>query len=347
MPEAPRSPTPILSAGIASGLGHGRELHALAIGEGATAFADSEAIRHGSGAPMVLARADWLAESARLETRLRALATAALDEVLRAFDPDLLSQRAPSAVHLALSQESGADRLADAVCEEIQRSFPEWLSRAHIEVHVEGNTAGLVALEAACAATRRDPASPVLVGAVHSWIDPDVLRALDRDQRVHGAGQKWGMIPGEGAAFLMLGSPRAASLIGGLPLASVTGVGLGREDKLLDTSSVCVGEGLTDAFRQVLSDKHPVETSYCDLNGEPYRADEYAFAATRTGAGFMDAGQFEAPAQNWGDVGAASGLMALCLGIEDVAQARASRVAIWSSSARLPCRGMAVIGAPR
>jgi len=46
---------------------------------------------------------------------------------------------------------------------------------------------------------------------------------------------------------------------------------------------------------------------YCDMNGEPYRAEEYGFATLRAGEALMKTAEFEAPASNWGDVGAASG----------------------------------------
>ena len=52
---------------------------------------------------------------------------------------------------------------------------------------------------------------------------------------------------------------------------------------------------------------------YCDMNGEPYRADEFGFATIRAGALFRDPSAFTAPADCWGDVGAASGPMFLVL----------------------------------
>jgi 3-oxoacyl-[acyl-carrier-protein] synthase-1 len=45
---------------------------------------------------------------------------------------------------------------------------------------------------------------------------------------------------------------------------------------------------------------------YCDLNGEPYRADEFGFAVLRTKEAFAMASDFTAPADCWGDVSAAT-----------------------------------------
>jgi len=51
----------------------------------------------------------------------------------------------------------------------------------------------------------------------------------------------------------------------------------------------------------------------CDQNGEAYRADEYGFSLTRTHRFFVDGSDFTAPADCWGDVGAASGPLFLML----------------------------------
>ena len=52
---------------------------------------------------------------------------------------------------------------------------------------------------------------------------------------------------------------------------------------------------------------------FCDQNGEPYRADEYGFAAARHSDRFRDLADFVAPADCWGDVGAASGVLLMIL----------------------------------
>ena len=49
------------------------------------------------------------------------------------------------------------------------------------------------------------------------------------------------------------------------------------------------------------------------MNGEPYRADEFGFATVRAGGLFRDPSAFTAPADCWGDVGAASGPLFLVL----------------------------------
>ena len=52
---------------------------------------------------------------------------------------------------------------------------------------------------------------------------------------------------------------------------------------------------------------------YCDMNGAPYRADEFGFATLRTKEAFESASDFVAPADRWGDVSAASFPLSLIL----------------------------------
>ncbi len=98
--------------------------------------------------------------------------------------------------------------------------------------------------------------------------------------------------------------------LGAAPLAQLKGLGVAFEPKRIKTETVCIGEGLTQAFRtalQGLPRDEKVTDVYCDMNGEPYRADEYGFTCLRTKDHFVAASDFVAPADCWGDVSAASG----------------------------------------
>ena len=71
----------------------------------------------------------------------------------------------------------------------------------------------------------------------------------------------------------------------------VDGVVTAREKNLIKTEHVCLGRGLIDAFEQAfqyLPDAAKVDDIICDMNGEPYRGDEFGFATLRTAARFAD-----------------------------------------------------------
>ena len=133
---------------------------------------------------------------------------------------------------------------------------------------------------------------------------------------------------------MVVGSRQAGRLA---PLSQLLGVGIGRETNLIRSGQVCLGEGLTAAFEGALAQRPPtllVTDTYCDLNGEPYRSDEFGFAVTRTRDHFVAASDFTAPADCWGDVGAASGPLATVLAAMAMKKryAKGDLSLIWASS---------------
>src|SRR5262249_29100423 len=146
-----------------------------------------------------------------------------------------------------------------------------------------------------------------------SYIEPDLLEWLERTDQLHSAGERnnaWGFIPGEGAGALLLAAPDALHHVDLVPIGRVRSIGVGRETELIGTGSVRTGLGLTGAVGDAMGEGLPagekVTDVYCDMNGEPYRADEYAFLISRTREHFVAASEFVSPADCWGDVGAAS-----------------------------------------
>jgi 3-oxoacyl-[acyl-carrier-protein] synthase-1 len=70
------------------------------------------------------------------------------------------------------------------------------------------------------------------------------------------------------------------------------------------------------------------------MNGEAYRADEYGFTIVRTSQHFASAGDFLAPADCWGDVGAATGPLLLALAVIAARKSYAPgpHALLWTSS---------------
>lgn len=82
------------------------------------------------------------------------------------------------------------------------------------------------------------------------------------------------------------------------PLARLAGVGNGFEENRIKTDTVCTGKGLTSAFRgalETLPDGATVTDIFCDMNGEPYRADEFGFACLRTRPAFRSPSELRRP----------------------------------------------------
>jgi 3-oxoacyl-[acyl-carrier-protein] synthase-1 len=145
-------------------------------------------------------------------------------------------------------------------------------------------------------------------------------------------------------------SEQGASQLPVPPAVVTRGIGHAMEANRIKTRTVCTGEGLTAAFRQALdglSGGARITDVYCDMNGEPYRADEFGFACLRTKEFFQSASDFRAAADCWGDVSAAS----VPLGIAQAVQAgirgyaNGAHALVWASS-ETGDRGAVVLETP-
>jgi 3-oxoacyl-[acyl-carrier-protein] synthase-1 len=336
----------IVGAGAQTPVGRYVLAAAAAVRCGISAYAEHPFMMDKYGEPMVVARADWLAGTLPLEDRIATLAADAAQEALRPLGDQLPAMRQQLRIHVALSAENLPDSgQRQKVLDGFATRTGFTASDPAIESVSDGHAGGLLALENAVHQLRRGDAPLCLVGGADSWLDAERLAAIDFAGRLHSVNYSWGFTPGEGAGFCLIASGAMARSLGLTPLAELLAVATAHETKLLGRETICIGEGLTAAFRGVLNPSHRVSHSYCDFNGETYRADEYGFAVCRTADGFQDAGSFTAAAECWGDVGAASGPLALTLPLAAWSRgyAKGPVTLAWSSSARAPLRAAALL----
>jgi 3-oxoacyl-[acyl-carrier-protein] synthase-1 len=178
----------------------------------------------------------------------------------------------------------------------------------------------LFALAEACAYIISGAAPWAIAGGVDSYIDSQSLEWLDDRKQLMSSLNRSGFPPGEAAGFCLLASAEAARSTNLEILGRVRSVGDAIESSPMKTESICVGAGLTAAIRKALmpieTDGELVNRTYCDLNGERYRSEEYVYALLRTQSAFVDAHDYVTPADCWGDIGAASGPLLTALAIE-------------------------------
>ncbi len=134
-----------------------------------------------------------------------------------------------------------------------------------------------------------------------------------------------------------MATPQTARRLGLPGLIGIVATASSVEANLLKSTDICLGEGLGQAFEvvaQALGQGHAATRVICDMNGERYRANEYGMAALRVPRLFHNAAAFDTPADCWGDVGAASGPLHLCLAIEAEARGYATGplTLVWGSS---------------
>ena len=330
----------VVGVGAQTPVGRNALSAAAAVRCGISAFAEHPFMIDKHGEPMVVARAEWLDEALNVKDRVLQLG---LSASLDALDPWIKAGKALSLnVVMSLSVENLPD---EELRNEIARNFKAELNaegiNAQCQVVYDGNAAGTQAMLVACQLIRKNPDELCLVVGVDSHLGPERLEVLDYSGRLHSVNNSWGFTPGEAAGVCLLASGRGVNRFQLKALAEVQAISMASESKLLGTKTVCVGEGLSSAFRGVLHNDELINHSYCDLNGETYRADEFGFAVCRTSSCFADASSFTAAAQCWGDVGTASTPLQVVLATSAWARgySKGPVALAWSSSANLPLRG--------
>jgi 3-oxoacyl-[acyl-carrier-protein] synthase I len=292
-----------------------------------------------TGEPMQVALAPWLDIDLPERERFEALLFPAVEQALAT-----LEESPDGAIRLALALGLPAARpgvpanLEVALRASIAARFEDRFGL--VAMFDVGHAAGFVGMLAALMRMDTGVFDACVVAGVESYLAPDSLAWLEENGQLHGAGRAknaWGFVPGEAAGAVLLAAESVVDRFDVEPFARVLSVGEGREEKRIKTQTVCIGEGLTAAFRDSLTglpDGAKVTDVYCDLNGEPYRADEFGFASLRTADAFESASDFVAPADCWGDVSAASAPLGIMLSAIAAQNGYANGVhaLVWASS---------------
>lgn len=308
----------VVALGASTPVGRDAWSSAAAVRAGISGFTQHPYMIDSVGEPMRAAIAPWLDIDLTGIERLEALLFPALDQAL---SPVVDGRAGPLRIALALGFPSPKPGLADDLQSALVRIL--WGKYrtvfSAVAAFPSGHAAGLLALDAAVTKIAQGALDGCVVAGVDSYIEPETLEWLEQNDQLHGAGplnNAWGFIPGEGAGALLLMRHDVAEKQRLAALARVLGVGTAFEPKRIKTETVCIGEGLTQAFRGALAalpDGAKITDVYCDMNGEPYRGDEYGFTCLRTKEAFESASDFIAPADCWGDVGAAGAPLHLIL----------------------------------
>jgi 3-oxoacyl-[acyl-carrier-protein] synthase I len=308
----------IVAVGASTPLGRDAWSSAAAVRAGISGLAQHPYMIDTAGEPMKVVAAPWLEIGLGGLDRLDALLAPAIEESLAVLDD---AGGRPLRMALSLGLPAARPGLPDDMESLMrQRVRDRFGSRFEaIAAFPSGHAAGLLALQAAQVKLGQGGLDACVVAGVDSYLEPETLEWLENCEQLHGAGphnNAWGFIPGEGAGALLLMRQSVADAARLVPLAVVLSSGGAIEANRIKTETVCLAVGLTDAVRAALSGLpagQRVTDVYCDLNGEPYRSDEFGFAVMRTGEAFVSASDFIAPADCWGDVCAASGLLNVML----------------------------------
>ncbi len=278
-------------------------------------------------------RASFFPQPATFDSaRWVAMAQAVLLDLQQQLPPDhiALQTGAELDLWLVLPPSARAGVPADLATALISACQGAPFSFGQIKFISGGHAAPVQALHQAAQALQTQPAAhAAIVMALDSWLHPAALEWLERENLLHNAGKPfegrmrrnpWGRIPGEAAAAVMLCRHGPA-------WCQILGLGAAAEAIPRNDERPCLGHGWTQAALQALTTlppTHKVSDVFSDLNGEPYRADQFGFTLLRLSDRLAANWQRHTPALVSGDVGCASALLHTALSAHALHQAGAS-----------------------
>lgn len=243
-------------------------------------------------------------------------------------------------LYLGLDEQEDATAVL-AVCRAL-------LPQANAQPLNEGRCAGLIALHAALRDLQQGQVAAAVIGGVDSLIRPTVLQRLLEQGVLQSPTNPQGIVPGEGAGFLVLEKAEEAQRRGVSPQALLLAAAHA-DEPTAGSEEVNQAVGLTTALRQAITEAGGLQAPplvICDLNGDRYRALEWAFAAMRTIGHLQGEVPLFHPADCLGDTGAASGLINLLWASEALGKgyAQADHALVWGASEN--CKRAAALLAP-
>ncbi|HYO55839.1 hypothetical protein [Archangium sp.] len=243
-----------------------------------------------------------ISDDAPVEERWLFLLSRALEDISNRIHGSPIEQM-PLFVALPASS-SERPYTAPFLAEALSTRLDVRLAAQNVFVFSEGACGGYVALQQGRASVRAG--QPCIVAAADSMVSGRTLLRLSEKQRLLVEGNPDGVIPGEAAAALLLTREK------GQALASIRGLGFGKEESLIDNDVPLRAEGVVAAARTALAEAalqlHELDFRLSDAAGESFYFKEQALFVSRLLRERKAEFPLWLPAETLGDTGAAAGL---------------------------------------
>ncbi|HYO56797.1 hypothetical protein [Archangium sp.] len=267
--------------------------------------------RDNEGEPIIGSFLKGLDECVTAEERWLALLKYALEDATAEFERGVL-ETLPIVLSLSADATGQPPEVVSTV-QALAQKLGVAIEPRNVRVVSEGAVGGYRAIELGRQLLERSRQPACLVAATDSLVNARSLLHLCETGRLLTPENADGVIPGEAAACLVLSRDREDAL------ATVLGVGFGREPALLSNDIPLRGEGMTSAARAALCEAglamHDMDFRLSDAAGDGYAFKEQALVVTR----LLRQGKEEFPlwlcADTLGDTGAAAGLCGLASAI--------------------------------
>jgi len=187
---------------------------------------------------------------------------------------------------------------------------------------LSGHSAAIHGIAIARKLMEREGIEYCIVGGVDSLLNRFDIERLTAANRLHDERNPQGVIPGEGAAFIVVTHPDQS--VATPCLASILGVGAAMEKDTVLGERFSTGRGLRKALDAALADSACEESQMSfrvsDMNGERYRAWESFISTTRFYRTRRAALPVWLPATSVGDMGVAAGPLNLLIAAMGIAR---------------------------
>lgn len=310
-PLAPH-PLHIAAIGASTSIGGYAQASLAAVASGLANFADHPFLLDLAGSPYKVAQAPYINATLKCAERMQTLLNLAISDCCEHWKSQ--AQRLPAVVCLPLPRPSlGAEQIRELL-HQLMRDCPGLVIQPE-DIVMQGHASVFYALKRASHWLSQPGHEFCLLLGVDSWLDNDTLTWLDLHQQLLTANNAYGFIPGEAGAAMLLARKQSLADYGLSSHGQIVSFSTA-DEPVNHSKGVCTGQGLTQALQKVLQaipNEQKLAQTVCDLNGQMHRVDEWGFTLARVNERFVKADEFTCPADCWGDIGAASGLMNLML----------------------------------
>jgi 3-oxoacyl-[acyl-carrier-protein] synthase-1 len=309
VPSKPSSIAPHLRAvGLVSAVGLTARAAAAALRAGILRFQEIP-FHDAGGNPIIGAPVPMIADGCQGLRRFAVLLSAAIQDAEEQLGGGL-PKGLPLIVGLPEEGRPGTpSRLERDLVGEVEANGGWDFDRTTSRLIPTGNTAGLRAVRHA-RMLLEDPKIPaVVVAGVDSHLNSAALAHLESGQHLKTEDNPDGVIPGEGAAALVLTRPWEGDRTP--PLLEIPGLGIRKEEATPENGGPNTGRGLADAIRDALADAGVTSAAthfrLSDVAGERWQFSETNYAMSRTIRERHADYPLWLTAESFGELGAAAG----------------------------------------
>jgi 3-oxoacyl-[acyl-carrier-protein] synthase I len=303
-------PLHIIGSGAATAIGGYVGATIASVQAGITNIVEHPYLTNEQGVPYNTAMASYIDVNLSGTARFNALLNYALSDCINGSQG--LPANTPMVLCLPQKRPGFQDEQINTLVQQLENDCPG-LKIQPQDVLTLGHTAACQALEQVQRYLTQHKVC--LLAGAESYLNADTLSWLSSQNCLYSAENTNGFIPGEAAGCLLFGKQQILEKCQLNSMGSISAFACTSEPSLGD-HGLNIGQGLSNAIRQVLH-QHPAEQkiqrTVCDLNGQSQRSEEFGYTLTRLNKYFERPDEFILPADCWGDIGAATGLLQMVL----------------------------------